>query len=361
MRRLLQQSLIASVFCGLAALGWSCTLSVEPAVAEADKEPAPKDFKAYTDKIPAAPADNEAEVTFEMVPIQGGTFMMGSPETEKGRNKDEGPQHPVTVKSFWMGKVHVTWDEYDRFWKAHPGSKEDERNPDKKPKDPDAVSRPTPPYADETFGHGREGQPVLCITHHAAMQYCTWLSKVTGKTYRLPTEAEWEYAARAGTKTAYFFGDDPKDIGDYAWYVANSKDVAHPVAKKKSNPWGLYDIYGNVAEWCLDQYKEDYYASFPLDKPTLQPVLLPNEYRFSHVARGGSWADKPEQCRSASRRFSEPSWIKQDPQRPQSIWWLTDADFVGFRVVRAVEEQDNLKGLKSKVIKQSRNFPPKDK
>ncbi len=356
MRRLLQHSLIAGA---LFVSGTACALAffAEPVAAVADKGE-PKEQKPYKDTIPAD--GDEAAVSFEMVPIPGGTFTMGSPETEKGRNKDEGPQHPVTVKPFWMGKTHVTWDEYDRFWRAHPGNKEEERDPKKNPKDPDAVSRPTPPYADETFGHGREGQPVLCITQHAAMEYCRWLSKTTDKTYRLPTEAEWEYAARAGTKTAYFFGDDPKQLGDYAWYAANSKDVAHKTAEKKPNPWGLYDIYGNVAQWCVDQYNPDYYATFALDKPALQPVLLPNEYRFTHVARGGSWADKAEQCRSASRRNSELNWIKQDPQRPQSIWWLTDADFVGFRVVRPVEEQDNLKGLRSKVTKQSKNLPPKE-
>ena len=170
----------------------------------------------------------------------------------------------------------------------------DENDGKKVPTDPDAITRPTPPYADETFGHGREGHPVLCITHHAAMQYCRWLSIKTGKAYRLPTEAEWEYAARAGTKTAYFFGDDPAKLGDYAWYDGNSEDIAHKVGKKKPNPWGLHDMYGNVAEWCLDHYKTDAYATFSLDKPTLQPVMMPTEYRFSHVARGGSWADEAD-------------------------------------------------------------------
>jgi formylglycine-generating enzyme required for sulfatase activity len=186
------------------------------------------------------------------------------------------------------------------------------------------------------------------------MQYCRWLSMKTGKTYRLPTEAEWEWAARAGTKTAYFFGDDPGKLGDYAWYSANSDEKTHKVGQKKPSPWGLYDIYGNVAEWCVDHYDKNYYGKFPTDKPTVGPVLLPTEKRFSHVVRGGSWADDPPACRSAARRGSDKSWITLDPQRPQSIWWLTSADFVGFRVVRPVEEQDNLKGLRSKVTRESR-------
>jgi formylglycine-generating enzyme required for sulfatase activity len=295
-----------------------------------------------------------------MVPIPGGTFLMGSPKDEKDRGDDEGPQHPVELKPFWMGKCEVTWDEFDLFWRARPGEKE-QVEPEN-PKNADAVTRPTPPYADETFDHGRDGHPVLCITHHTAMQYCRWLSMKTGKVYRLPTEAEWEYAARAGTKTAYFFGDDPAKLGDYAWFKDNSDEKTHVVGKKKPNPWGLHDIYGNVCEWCVDHYKKDYYQGFPLDKPSLQPVLKPTQYRFPHVTRGGAWSDEAARCRSAARLGSELSWMKQDPQRPRSIWWLTDAEFVGFRVVRAVEEQENLKGLRSRVTRQSPIVePPKEK
>ena len=132
------------------------------------------------------------------------------------------------------------------------------------------MTRPTPPYADETFGFGRNGQPVICITHHAAMEYCRWLSAKTGKIYRLPTEAEWEYACRAGTKTAYFWGDDPAKLDEYAWDV-NNAEKPMKVGKKKPNPWGLYDMHGNVAEWCLDHYVADAYKPFPTDKPTPGP------------------------------------------------------------------------------------------
>jgi formylglycine-generating enzyme required for sulfatase activity len=185
------------------------------------------------------------------------------------------------------------------------------------------------------------------------MEYCRWLSRKTGKNYRLPTEAEWEYACKAGTKTPYSFGDDPAKSADYAWFAANSEEVTHKVALKKPNPWGLYDMHGNVSEWCIDHYKKDSYGTFPKDRATLAPVLLPSQNRFSHVARGGSWADQPVGLRSSGRRGSDKTWIKLDPQRPQSIWWLTSAEFVGFRVVRPVEEQENLLSLRSKVTKQS--------
>ncbi len=307
--------------------------------------------KGYAETLPGS------EVKFEMMPIPGGSYLMGSPAGEKGRSDDEGPQHPVQIKPFWMGKCEVTWDEYDLYWKTGPGAVGEEKKPDQAKDPADAVSRPTPPYADETFNHGRENHPVLCITHHAAMKYCEWLSAKTGKAYRLPTEAEWEWAARAGTATPYFFGDDPAKLDDYAWYAGNDKEeLTQEVGKKKPNPWGLHDIYGNVAEWCLDHYDKDFYAKFPTDKLTLGPVNLPSAARFPHVARGGSWADKADRLRSAARRGSDKSWIKLDPQRPQSIWWLTSADFVGFRVVRAVEEQDNLKGLTSKVTRESPNY-----
>jgi formylglycine-generating enzyme required for sulfatase activity len=344
MRRRLQGVAAAGVVSLAAAVAWLGGPAEGPP-ALADEAVTKPQHKGYSELVPGS------KVRFDMVPIPGGTYLMGSPPSEKGRKDDEGPQHPVTLKPFWMGKCEVTWDEFDLFWRAHPGQKED-KEPEN-PRNADAVTRPTPPYADETFERGREGHPVICITQHAAMQYCRWLSVKTGKVYRLPTEAEWEWAARAGTKTAYFFGDDPARLGEYAWFADNSDENPHPVGQKKPNPWGLYDICGNVTEWCLDHYKPDYYASFPLDQPTLQPVLIPTEKRFPHVVRGGSWADDAAGCRSAARRGSEKKWIRLDPQRPKSIWWLTSAEFVGFRVVRPVEEQDNLKGLRSRVTRQS--------
>jgi formylglycine-generating enzyme required for sulfatase activity len=345
MHRALQHSLTFALLAGGVwfLLGPQPT---SPAAGKGKDKPVPdKGHKAYTETIPGS------KVKFDMVPIPGGTFTMGSPNTEKGRKDDEGPQHKVRISPFWMGKTEVTWNEYDLYWRTKKGEKKAAKSGNK---EADAVSRPTPPYADETFGHGRDHHPVLCITHHAAMEYCRWLSAMTGKAYRLPTEAEWEYACRAGTTTAYSFGNDPKKLGDYGWYSENSPDdQTHEVGKKKPNPWGLYDMHGNVAEWCLDHYQKDYYATFK-DKVALNPVLMPTERRFSHVARGGSWADEAPGLRSATRRGSDKSWIQRDPQRPQSIWWLTDADFVGFRLVRAVKEQDKLKNLKSKVTRESK-------
>jgi formylglycine-generating enzyme required for sulfatase activity len=354
MRHLLQHPAGWCLLLAGAAAAGLTALALSPA-GRAAGEPVPRvdpvKHEKYVQKIP------DSEVAFEMVPIPGGAYLMGSPEGEKGRSPDEGPQHLVGVKPFWMGKCEVTWDEYDLYWKTM-GQAEAETGQEKKPKDPDAITRPTPPYADETFGHGRENHPVLCITHHAAMEYCRWLSQKTGKLYRLPTEAEWEWAARAGTQTPYFFGSDPKQLADYAWYADNDPDeLTQEVGKKKPNPWGLYDMYGNVSEWCLDQYKKDAYAALPADKLTLEPVQMPTAARFGHVARGGSWADKADRCRSAARRGSDKSWIKLDPQRPQSIWWLTSADFVGFRIVREVEELDNLKHLRSKVTRESPDYP----
>jgi formylglycine-generating enzyme required for sulfatase activity len=219
----------------------------------------------------------------------------------------------------------------------------------------DAITRPTQTYPDEYHGFGNKGHPAIGVSHHAAMEYCRWLSQLTGKTYRLPTEAEWEYACRAGTKTAYFFGADAAKLGDYAWFVANSGEKTHPVGKKLANPWGLYDMYGNVAEWCLDHYQSDLYKTYSQNRPTLGPVLVPTAACFSHVVRGGSWDDAAAKCRSAARRGSDASWNKNSgPDEFKTIWWLWDADFVGFRVVRPVEEQDDLKGIRSKVTKRSR-------
>ena len=299
----------------------------------------------YTETLPGS------KVRFDMVAIPGDTFVMGSRPGENGRRPDEGPRHAVTVRPFWMGKLEVTWDEFDLYCKGRPPGQW--QNEVALAKDPDAVTRPSPPYVDETWGFGREGYPVVGISHHAAMEYCHWLSKKTGKAYRLPTEAEWEWACRAGSSGAYFFGDDSRKLAEYAWFAGNSEESTHPVGKKKANPWGLHDIYGNVAEWCLDHYQKDHYDTFPVGRLSLTAVKLPTAKRYSHVVRGGSWDDPAARCRSAARQGSDRRWNRKDPDRPQSIWWLTDGDFVGFRVVRAVEEQESLKELRSKVTKES--------
>jgi formylglycine-generating enzyme required for sulfatase activity len=341
MRRLIQHA----AGCGLSAFVLAALVQLPTEVPANDKAPA-TDPKSYTETIPGT------TVQFDMVAIPGGTFTMGSPANEKGHQDNEGPQHPVTIRPLWVAKCQITWDEFNIYRKELGVDNVDEYEKIIK-NDPTAITGPTPPYVPETYGHKREGHPALCMTWHAAMEYCRWLSKKTGKVYRLPTEAEWEYAARAGTKTAYFFGDDPKDLKQYAWYADNSEETTHPVGSKKPNPWGLHDMGGNVMEWCIDEYKKDAYTMFPLDKPTVGPVLLPGINRYPHVARGGSWADQAEQLRCAVRRGSEKSWSKRDPQRPQSIWWHTEWDVVGFRIVRAVDEQENLKGLRSRITRQS--------
>jgi formylglycine-generating enzyme required for sulfatase activity len=170
------------------------------------------------------------------------------------------------------------------------------------------------------------------MTQLAAKIYCQWLSAKTGRIYRLPTEAEWEYACRAGTTTAYSFGDSPELLADYAWHTENANDKYHQVGGKKPNPWGLYDMHGNVAEWVLDRYTPDGYPR-PAANPVANPMLAPTSI-YPRVVRGGSWDDYPERLRSAARQESTRDWKEQDPQIPQSIWYHTDASFVGFRVVR---------------------------
>ncbi|HEX4609689.1 MAG TPA: formylglycine-generating enzyme family protein [Urbifossiella sp.] len=293
-----------------------------------------------------------------MVYVPGGVFTVGSPTQEPGREPIEGPRHAVKVGGFWMGKCEVTWDEFDVF-------RADIRFPRAQDEaarklGPDAVTRPTPSYVDETYDHGREGHPALCMTHHAAMVYCHWLRKQTGRAYRLPTEAEWEYAARAGSPAAYSFGDDPQPLGEYAWFRGNSADADHPrgtthkVGTRKSNGFGLSDMYGNVAEWTLDQYDPKGYEVRAKNPLSFQPVTVPTDRRWSHVARGGSWADAAGRCRSAARRVSDPSWQRWDVEIPPSIWWLTGMDVIGFRVVLAEDEQRELAGLSPRVVKTSK-------
>lgn len=292
-----------------------------------------EEMKEFAATIPGS------DVSFTMLPIPAGEFLMGSPDDEAGRKDDEGPRAKVRISPFWMGKTEVTWNEFELFMYPNQEKliRELTRVEDVDNTLSDALARPTAPYVEMSFGMGKDGYPAISMTQHAANKYCQWLSAKTGQYYRLPTEAEWEYAARAGTTTAWSFGDDPTQIGEYAWYGLNSDWKYQKVGTKKPNPWGLHDMHGNVTEWVLDQYQADQYAELAGGDGAVDPwneaVTL-----YPRVARGGSWDDDdPAALRSAVRRASGPQWKQQDPQLPKSIWYHTDAQFLGFRVVRPLE------------------------
>ena len=284
-----------------------------------------QDQSNYTQRIPGV------DIDFEMIAIPSGSFAMGSPKDEMGRKKDEGPLREIEIEGFWISKFEVTWELYNLFIQRAIDKLENDNRAPEVNLDADAVSGATTPYVDMSLGMGRdEGLPVVNITQKAASTFCEWLSAITGHFYRLPTEAEWEYAARAGSDQPYYFGTDSSTLDEYAWFQENSEGTYHKVGLKKPNPWGLYDMYGNVAEWTLDQYLEKGYSKANLP---FEPTV--NEYPVA--IRGGSFKDTPEQLRSASRMASNPIWKQRDPQFPRSKWWFTDAGFVGFRIVRPVE------------------------
>ena len=220
----------------------------------------------------------------EMVWLPGGTFTMGD---EQSQEVDEKPAHKVALNHFAIGKYPVTFEEYDQFCEA---TKRD------KPSDE---------------GWGRERRSVINVSWDDVVQYCTWLSKQTGQDYRLLTEAQWEYACRAGSEKAYCFGDDEKQLGEYAWYASNTGTGTEPVGEKEPNDWGLHDMHGNVWEWVQDWYGD--YPSEPQSDPN------GSESGSDRVVRGGSWSRDAVDCRSAYR----DNWQPGDRD-----------DDVGFRLAR---------------------------
>ena len=292
------------------------------------------------------------EVGFDMIAITGGEFMLGSPDSEPGHKPNESPRRQVKVDSFWMGKCEVTWNEYElfQFPSLEKGNNVSTERVNREllvmvdfplpvgggnpylGKAADAVTRPTTPYVEMSFGMGKDGFPAISMTHYAAVAYTRWLSAKTGHFYRLATEAEWEYAARAGTETAYYWGNAAAPASEYAWDFDNSEEKYQKVGTKKPNAFGLHDMLGNVSEWVFDGYKADAYTVLGTDNP-----VLPGFAEYPHVARGGSWDDGVEALRCAARKFSDSGWKMRDPQLPKSKWYLTDAQFLGFRVVRPLK------------------------
>jgi sulfatase modifying factor 1 len=284
------------------------------------KSVAQQKHETYTQKLEGT------KLSFNMQAIPGGNFLMGS----KNGNADEKPIHKVKLDPFWMSKVEVTWDIFEPFlYKDY-----EVNNTASVSAQVDAVTRPTKPYLDMTFGMGKQNHPALAMTQYNAIQFCKWLYARTGVFYRLPTEAEWEYACKAGNNEDYYFGNDSKKLNEYAWFSSNSEKKTHEVGLKKPNAWGLYDMLGNVAEWTYDEYKSDFYASSGQTE-VKNPVALADKL-YPLVIRGGSYEDDAKALRSAARRASDPVWKQIDPQIPKSNWWFPEAPFIGIRLVRPV-------------------------
>ncbi len=273
-----------------------------------------------------------------MVGIPDGKVVLGD---SKSKQPDEVPRKEVQISSFYMSATEITHDIFMVF--RDPDIDLDENNQPRT----EGVTRPSAPYEDPVFGMGKTGYPAAGMTQFAALQFCKWLSEKTGRFYRLPTEAEWEYACRAGSTTPYFFGKKKKELSKYAWFEANSEGAFHKVGELKPNLWGLYDILGNVMEWTLDQYRADAYQT--IEDGAKDPWIIPTDLHPRSV-RGGSFKSEAKELRSAKRLESSLAWKKRDPQIPKSFWWNTDSPFTGFRVISPVlqpslEEQNEFWAL----------------
>lgn len=272
--------------------------------------------------------DSEGVPEIELVELPGGTFTMGV--DDDGVN---GPEREVTVSPFSIGVYEITWDQYEAYMFSEQSEVLNDRFSHL---DAAAVTRPSRTYIDPSHGMGGGASPAISMTQHAALAFTRWLSLKTGEFYRLPTEAEWEYACRAGNDTFFHFGDDEEDLEEYGLYYMISNQEYEPVGERKPNAWGLYDMHGNVAEWTMDQYIEEYHEEIGegAEDPWIEPTSLE-----PRTVRGGSWYHDPDQLGCASRIGSDPDrWKRGDPQFPKSLWWNSNSPFVGFRIVKPAEQ-----------------------
>ncbi len=324
---------LSSGFLGVALLA-SLALAEEPA-------------KKFTEKIKNKQGK---EVTFDLVLVPGGKFKMGSAEGEKGRKPHEGPQFEVEIKPFYLCAHETTWDMFMAYYdetvqekRGEPGKEAPKKKAEEaEKKGVDAISGPTPLYGDPTMGWGAGKRPAIGVSYLNAETFCKWLSKKTGRKYRLPTEAEWEYACRAGSQAAYHFGDDPEKLDDHGWHEDNSDEKTQEVGKKTPNAFGLYDMHGNVMEWVQDYYAPKAYEEAAKGNPAVNPTgpkegTAKTAHGPAHVARGGAYNSSDAAARSAARTFEEPFWRYEDPQEPKSKWWLPKMGFIGFRIACDVE------------------------
>lgn len=282
--------------------------------------PAPEKFsETITDK-------DGNKVSFDMVLIPGGEFLMGSPESDPDRFKHEGSQVRVKLDPFYLCTTETTLELFMIYYEE---TVSNERDTERSANDVDANSGATPVYGDIKMGYDIQ-HPAIGMTWLNAVTFCKWLSEKTGKTYVLPTEAQWEYACRSGSEMKFGVTDNPDEMGEYAWYDENSEQATHPVAQKKPNAYGLYDMQGNVSEWVQDFYSPTAYAEAGVEAPLKNP--MGPESGDVHVARGGSYEAYVEDLRCAQRFYEQDWWRFGDPQVPKSRWWLPEMDIIGFRI-----------------------------
>ena len=294
---------------GLFVLWVSSTLS-----AELRTNSVPATFTNYVQLIPGS------SVSFDMVAVPGGRAILGSPLNEPGRSTNDMPQHTVTIRPFWIGRCEVTWQEYLPFVFIEDSEVARMQELYRAPIDHDGISHPSKFYGSVYRNRGVHRHPAFGMGCIAASEYCRWLSRKTGVNYRLPTEDEWEYACRAGSTNAYYWKEsNPIDSAkNYAWFAQNSAtddfdQTMHAIGLLKPNAFGIFDMAGNIAEWCVK-----------IDK------------NGPNVVRGGSFMHPVSELRCAARLIELPEWDELDPELPRSPWWLT-AEFVGFRVARSLE------------------------
>jgi formylglycine-generating enzyme required for sulfatase activity len=288
-------------------------------------------LEKYTEVVTS---EGGEEIQFEMIALPGGTFTMGSPEDEAGRDEDEGPQHSVRLSPFYLSSTEMTLDLFIIYYQETMTEKKVQFGTEEPSADVDTISGPTPVYGDLAMGSDHD-HPAVAMTWHNAVVFCRWLSEKTGKEYRLPTEAEWEYACRAGTSNLFGTVNEEEKLVDTTWYDENSDGLTQAVATKEPNAWGLHDMSGNVREWVYDFYSPEAYSRSVSEDTVVNPTGP--ESGKVHVARGGDYSSFPEELRCSARAFEDPDWRALDPQMPKSEWWLPFMDIIGFRVARSAE------------------------
>lgn len=274
-------------------------------------------------------------VTYTMIPIPGGKY----------RALREGVTYFVEIEPFWMGQTEVTWAEYWEYMKLYLHFRKfelrklrvvDEEN------EVDAVSAPTELYEQRLvydFGD-QPTHPALSMRQFAAKQYTKWLSLQSERFYRLPSEAEWEYACLGGANGPYSFGYDAAELDNYAWFATNSGEKAGLVGAKRPNAFGLFDMHGNVAEWVLDGHNSNAHPPKRGSTISVKEAIISPEKIFGRFAKGGSFFSKPGDCTARSRLVSDPRWLAHDADSPTSLHWNADGDVgftVGFRLLRPLK------------------------